>query len=136
MRHFNTSLFFDLSFPPSPLPPSQTDYITEMKSISQTVGGLSLFPPTTLQLLHNLSFLHVQWNNFTSLTTDDLFQEGFAGMDSLVRLLTTMVSRCKLLVGVVRWVGVTNGHIPRVWWVLPVECGSDQWEQMVGVANE
>lgn len=83
-----------------------------MKSISQTVEDVSLFPPTTLELLRNLSSLHVQWNNFTSLTADDLFQEGFAGMDSLLSLLTAMVSRCELLVGVARWVGVTNEHIP------------------------
>ena len=67
-----------------------------MKSISQTVGDLSLFPPITksqLQLLHNVSSLHVQWDNFTSLSADTLFQEGFTGMDSLVNLLTAMVCR-------------------------------------------
>ena len=107
-RHFNTSPSSLFLFDPSPFPrslpslpslppslPPQTGYIAEMKSISQTVGDLSLFPPTIksqLQLLHNVSSLHVQWDNFTSLSADSLFQEGFAGMSSLVDLLTAMVS--------------------------------------------
>ena len=73
----------------------QSAYIENMKSISQTIGELSLLPPTTqsqLQLLHNASSLPVRWEDYTSLSTASLFQEGFVGVGGLRNLLGAMVS--------------------------------------------
>lgn len=77
----------------------QSAYTENMKSISQTIGRLSLLPPipqSQLQLLGNTSSLPVRWEDYTSLSTGSLFQEGFVGVGQLNNLLKAMVSTVRL----------------------------------------
>ena len=63
-----------------------------IRSVADSLAVFNVFPMTNkLHLITNISTLPVNWSQLSSLTEDDLFQEGFVGLTSLQEIITNMV---------------------------------------------